>query len=179
MVENSDYSRIFEIRDNPVQERQGQNNRCLNRNPSIARISKYVLKVYYCPGTNTPETYLIYLNELGIGINDWFNVVISVSKKAEDKKPVHNREGLSLLKTDDENANMKHNDGGAAEQSENYEFEIKLSWQNVTVFDITYKFQNAKMTKNADLYMYKRPNVQVRNFESTGMEFIAENHSFW
>ena len=166
MVENSNFSRIFEIRDNPVQERQGQNNICLNRNPSIARISKYVLKVYYCPGTNTPETYLIYLNELGIGINDWFNVAISVSKKAEDKKP------------DDKNQ-VKHNDVGAVEQYENYEFEIKLSWQNLTVFNNTYEFQNAKMTTNADLYIYKRPNVQVRNFESTGIEFIAENPSFW
>ena len=166
MDENSDYSRIFEIRDDPIQERQGQNNRCWNRNPSIARISKYVLKVYYCPGTNTPETYLIIVDELGIGINDWFNVVISVSKKAEDKK------------SDDKNQ-VKNIDDGAEEQSEIYEFEIKLSWQNVTVFNITYEFQNAKITENADLYMYKRPNVQVRNFESTGMEFIADNPSFW
>ena len=166
MDEKSDYSRIFEIRDNPIQERQGQNNRCLNRNPSIARISKYVLKVYYCPGTNTPETYLIYLNELGIGINDWFNVAISVSTKAENKKSADKNQ-------------VKYNDVGAVELYENYEFEIKLSWQNLTVFNITYEFQNAKMTKNADLYMYKRPNVRVRNFESTGMEFIAENPSFW
>ena len=166
MDEKSDYSRIFEIRDDPIQERQGQNNRCLNRNPSMSRISKYVLKVYYCPGTSTPETYLIDLDELGIGINDWFNVVISVSKKAEDKKP------------DDKNQ-VKHSDDGAEEHSESYEFEIKLSWRNVTVFNITNEFQNAEMTTNADLYMYKRPNVQVRNFESTGVNFIADNPLFW
>ena len=178
MVENSDFSRIFEIRDNPVQERQGQNNRCWNRNPSIARISKYVLKVYYCPGTSTPETYLIYLEELGIGINDWFNVMISVSKKTEKKEPVVGKVN-SVINTDDENDNIKHNNGGALEQTESYEFEIKLSWQKLTVFNITYEFQNAKITTNADLYIYKRPNVQVRNFESTGMKFIADNPSFW
>ena len=174
--ENSDYSRIFEIRDNPIQERQGQNNRCFNRNPSIARISKYVLKFYYCPGTNTPGTYLINLEDLGIGINEWFNVVISVSKKAEDKKPII-REPIE----DDGKNNLKQNGDGAVEQSESYKFEIRLIWQNVsfTVPNTPYEFQNAKMTTNADLYIYKRPNVQVRNFESTGMKFIANNPSFW
>ena len=164
--ENSDYSRIFEIRDNPIQERQVQNNRCFNRNPSIARHSKYVLKFYYCPGTNTPETYLINLEDLGIGINEWFNVVISVSKKLNEKKHVNVSQGNSVI---------------TLEQSEIFEFDIKLSWRNVsfTVPNTPYEFQNAKMTTNADLYIYKRPNVQVRNFESTGMKFIANNPSFW
>ena len=181
MDENSDYSRIFEIRDNPIQEREGQNNRCLNRNPSITRISKSVLKVYYCPGTNTPETYLINLDELGIGINEWFNVMISVSKKADDKKHVYISKGNSVINTDDANDNITRNDDVTVEQSEIFEFEIKLSWRNVsfTFPNTSYEFENAKMSTNADLYIYKNANVKVRNFESVGMKFIADNPSFW
>ena len=154
MDDKSDFSRIFEMRDDPFQERKGQNNYCLNRNPSIARISESVLKVYYCPGTSTPNTYLINLEEFGIDLNDWFNVMISVSKNA---------------------------DNGAVEKLESYDFEIKLTWQNIsfTVASISYEFQHAKITTNSDLYMYKKSNVQVRNFESTGMKFTADRHSFW
>ena len=166
---NSQYSRIFEIRDDPIQERQGQNNRCLNRNPSLSRVSLSVLKVYYCPGTNTPNTYLIDLVEIGIDVNDWFNVLISVSKKA----------GCSVQ--NHESDNIKQKNDGAKEQSKSYEFDIKLSWRNLSFSlpNMPYEFQNAKMSTNADLYIYKRPNVQVGNFQSTGLKFIAENPSFW
>ena len=162
MDEKTDWSRIFEIRDNPIQDRHGSNNKCSNRNPSVVRISDFVLKIFYCPGTNNPKAYLIDLEEIGVDVNDWFNLKISVSRKTEN--------GLET-KTKD----------GAAEQSENYEFEIQLAWKNISyvVPGTPVQYKNAKITKNADFYITKKSKVQVRNFESTGMSFITQNSSLW
>ena len=196
----SDWGRVFEIRDNPIQDRGGQN-KCLNRNPSVLRTSNSVLKVSYCPGTNNPKQYSIDLNSIGVDMNDWFNLMISVARKSDDDGSESNYE----TKTEDvkdknqynndrntnvvdknpnvvgKNTNIVYENQNLVEQSPKYEFKIILAWKNMTMTmpNTPVDFENAQITTNADLYISKKSNVQIRNFETTGMSFITENPSFW